>query len=209
LRSAAKRLDALRGRSSTVERASPRDAVIVRRPGVMGGAACFLGTRVNFETLFVNLVADDLDTIVDESFPTLDRDDCIAALERGAVLVAEAGLLTREEAQLLFGLLGSKWHVSLDGFLDEYPEVSRDRCVAALRYAGAALAAEAEFEQQADRLDAAAALAVRILRRTGQGGDFAIALCSEAETEADVYRWLAGYLLGGDALARAARGEEP
>jgi hypothetical protein len=141
--------------------------------------------------LFVNLVSDDLDSIVDESFPTLDRDDCIAALERGAVLVAEAGLLTREEAQLMFGLLASKWHISLDGFLAEYPEFNRDRCVAALRYAGAALAAEVEFEQQADRLDAAASLAVRILRRTGLGGGFAIALCSEAETEADVYRWLA------------------
>lgn len=191
------------------KRTHPSDPIVLRRPGVMGGAACFRGTRVNVETLFVNLVDDDLDSILDESFPTLDRDDCIVALERGAVLVAEAGLLTREEAQLMFGLLASRWHVSLHGFLAEYPEASRDRCVAALRYAGAALAAEAGFEQQADRLDAAAALAVRILRRTGHGGDFAIALCSEAETEADVYRWLAGYLVGGDALARAARGEDP
>jgi uncharacterized protein (DUF433 family) len=119
------------------------DPVIVRKPGLMGGAACFRGTRVNVETLFINLVDDSLDDIVGESFPTLDRADCITALEQGEVLVAEAGLLTPKEASLMFGLLASKWHISLEGFLAEYPEFGRDRCVAALWYAGAALAASA------------------------------------------------------------------
>ncbi len=57
------------------------------------------------------------------------------------------------------------------------------------------------------RLAGASDLAVRVLKRLGRGD---VALCRDAETEDDVYRWLAVWLVvGHDTLARVARGGEP
>ena len=59
------------------------------------------------------------------------------------------------------------------------------------------------------RLAGASDLAVRVLQRFGIT-DFAVALCREAESEDDVYRWLTAYMLGGhEALAKAAQGKMP
>lgn len=56
--------------------------VIVRQPGVMSGEPVFRGTRVPASTLFVQLAAGDtLDEVLD-SWPTLDRGDCILALDQ-------------------------------------------------------------------------------------------------------------------------------
>jgi uncharacterized protein (DUF433 family) len=56
----------------------------------MSGASCFRGTRVNVQTLFVNLASGmSLEDIL-EGFPTLDREDCRIAIERAGEMLADA-----------------------------------------------------------------------------------------------------------------------
>jgi uncharacterized protein (DUF433 family) len=58
----------------------PRE-VVHRDPEIMGGAAVFVGTRVPLQHLFDYLEAgDSLDEFL-ESFPTVTREQAIAALE--------------------------------------------------------------------------------------------------------------------------------
>lgn len=56
-------------------------SLIVRDPDVLGGRPVFRGTRVPVDVLFENL-ADGLtlDEIL-STYPTLDRDDVVSALE--------------------------------------------------------------------------------------------------------------------------------
>jgi len=50
-------------------------------PGVMGGRLVFRGTRIPVEVLFDNLADGmSLDEILD-AYPTLNRDDAVAAIE--------------------------------------------------------------------------------------------------------------------------------
>jgi uncharacterized protein (DUF433 family) len=59
-------------------------AAIVRiDPRVMGGTPCFAGTRVPFRTLLDHLLtADTLDTFLDD-FPSVTREQAVAALKVG------------------------------------------------------------------------------------------------------------------------------
>ena len=60
-------------------------------PAIMSGTPCFAGTRVPLRTLFDHLIAgDSLDVFLDD-FPTVSRQQAVAALERGyEALLAEA-----------------------------------------------------------------------------------------------------------------------
>lgn len=58
--------------------------VIVVDPNIMSGAPCFSGTRVPISTLFDNLASGmTVDEILQE-WPTLNRDDVMTVLSRGA-----------------------------------------------------------------------------------------------------------------------------
>ena len=50
---------------------------------VMGGTPCFAGTRVPFRTLIDHLVAGDSLDVFLEDFPTVSREQAVAALEAG------------------------------------------------------------------------------------------------------------------------------
>ena len=64
--------------------------IIVRDPEILGGAACFRGTRVPLQNLLDYLEAGDtLDQFL-EQFPTVTREMAIEALE-----TAKDSLLTR------------------------------------------------------------------------------------------------------------------
>ena len=52
-------------------------------PEVMSGTPCFAGTRVPFRSLFDHLVAGDSLDLFLEDFPTVSREQAVAALERG------------------------------------------------------------------------------------------------------------------------------
>ena len=61
-----------------------------RDPDVMHGALCFAGTRVPVETLFEYLEeGESLDAFL-EGFPTVSREQALAALEESRKLIAEA-----------------------------------------------------------------------------------------------------------------------
>ena len=69
----------------------PTMSVIVRDPEVLGGTPVFRGTRVPVKALFDYLEAGDpLDEFL-AGFPTVSRDDALAALEEAKeVLLARA-----------------------------------------------------------------------------------------------------------------------
>ena len=62
--------------------------VVTTDPQILGGTPVFVGTRVPVQTLFDHLEAgDSLDTFLDD-FPSVTRDQAVAAIElaRDAVL---------------------------------------------------------------------------------------------------------------------------
>ena len=64
--------------------------VIHTTPEIMGGTAVFVGTRVPFETLFDYLKAGQPLSEFLEDFPTVTREQAVAALEQ-----AKEALLAR------------------------------------------------------------------------------------------------------------------
>jgi uncharacterized protein (DUF433 family) len=70
---------------------APSNQVIVSDPELMGGTPCFRGTRVPFENLIDYLESyEALDEFLD-NFPSVTREEAIAALEHAKDLVlAEA-----------------------------------------------------------------------------------------------------------------------
>ena len=57
------------------------DPLFTSKPEVMGGRLVFRGTRIPVEVLFDNLADGmSLDEILD-AYPTLNRDDAVAAIE--------------------------------------------------------------------------------------------------------------------------------
>ncbi len=67
---------------------APKQSVVHSDPAILGGTPVFVGTRVPAQTLFDYLEAgDSLDTFVDQ-FPSVTRDQAVAALAmaRAAVL---------------------------------------------------------------------------------------------------------------------------
>ena len=68
------------------------DAPVVHRdPEIMGGTPVFIGTRVPFQTLLDYLEAGDRLGEFLEDFPTVTREQAVAALEQ-----AKQALLARE-----------------------------------------------------------------------------------------------------------------
>ena len=69
---------------------TPTDAwPIVRDPRVMGGVACFRGTRIPVTVLFDNLAAGvPLEEIL-RNYPTLARQDALAVLRAAGRMVAD------------------------------------------------------------------------------------------------------------------------
>ena len=57
-------------------------AVVHSDPQIMGGAPVFVGTRVPFQTLLDYLEAGDPLSEFLEDFPTVSRDQAVAALEQ-------------------------------------------------------------------------------------------------------------------------------
>jgi len=58
-----------------------KKAVMHRDPGILGGTLVFVGTRVPVKTLFDYLEAgDSLEKFLDQ-FPTVTREQAVAALE--------------------------------------------------------------------------------------------------------------------------------
>jgi uncharacterized protein (DUF433 family) len=65
-----------------------KNAVVHSDPGILGGTPVFVGTRVPVQTLFDYLEAGDpLDRFLDQ-FPTVSREQALAALDlaRDAVM---------------------------------------------------------------------------------------------------------------------------
>lgn len=63
------------------------DWPLISDPEIMGGAPCFLGTRVPVDSLFDYLEAgDSLDEFLD-NFPSVSREAAIAALEEAKALL--------------------------------------------------------------------------------------------------------------------------
>ena len=56
--------------------------VVHRDPGIMGGTPVFMGPRVPFQTLLDYLEAGDPLSVFLEDFPTVSREQAIAALEQ-------------------------------------------------------------------------------------------------------------------------------
>lgn len=70
-------------------RAPRRSKVVTSDPAIMHGTPVFQGTRVPVQALFDYIEAGDpLDRFLDH-FPTVGRDQAVAALEEAASLVNE------------------------------------------------------------------------------------------------------------------------
>jgi uncharacterized protein (DUF433 family) len=68
----------------------PRQPIISRGPGVMGGTAVFYGTRVPVQTLLDYLEAgESIDDFLD-GFPSVTREHVVAFLEEAKDRVIEA-----------------------------------------------------------------------------------------------------------------------
>jgi uncharacterized protein (DUF433 family) len=65
----------------------PHQSVVVSDPEILGGTACFRGTRVPVDSLIDYLEAgDSLDEFLD-NFPSVSREAAIAALEEAKTLL--------------------------------------------------------------------------------------------------------------------------
>ena len=63
--------------------------IVVKDPGILGGAPVFSGTRVPFQNLLDYLEGGEtLDEFLDD-FPTVTREAAIAALEQAKTLLVE------------------------------------------------------------------------------------------------------------------------
>jgi uncharacterized protein (DUF433 family) len=77
--------------------------IVHRDPDILGGTAVFVGTRVPAKTLFDYLEAgDSLEVFLDE-FPSVSREQAIAALE----LAPDLGTASREPSSRAGKLRGS------------------------------------------------------------------------------------------------------
>jgi uncharacterized protein (DUF433 family) len=69
------------------ETVNPRDSIVIRDPGILGGTPVFRGTRVPFQNLLDYIEGGEtLDEFLDD-FPTVSREAAIAALEHAKALV--------------------------------------------------------------------------------------------------------------------------
>jgi uncharacterized protein (DUF433 family) len=66
------------------------ESIVHSDPEILGGTPVFVGTRVPVQTLIEHLEAGD--TIADflHSFPSVTRDQAVAALEMASELLADA-----------------------------------------------------------------------------------------------------------------------
>ena len=73
---------------ATKEPASP--SVVHSDPGILGGTPVFRGTRVPVQALFDYIEAGDSLELFLDHFPSVTRDQAIAALEEAAGLLGRA-----------------------------------------------------------------------------------------------------------------------
>jgi len=66
-----------------------RNLVVHRDPGILGGTPVFIGTRVPVRILFEYLEAGDNLEIFLEQFPTVRREQAVAALEMAREILTE------------------------------------------------------------------------------------------------------------------------
>ena len=60
---------------------TPKPAVVHSDPEILGGTPVFVGTRVPVKSLFDHLEAGDSLDVFLESFPSVSREQAVAALE--------------------------------------------------------------------------------------------------------------------------------
>jgi uncharacterized protein (DUF433 family) len=66
-----------------------RDQVVHRDPDILGGTPVFIGTRVPVRILFEYLEAGDSLEMFLEQFPTVRREQAVAALEMAREILTE------------------------------------------------------------------------------------------------------------------------
>jgi uncharacterized protein (DUF433 family) len=66
-----------------------RDQVVHRDPNILGGTPVFIGTRVPVRILFEYLEAGDSLEIFLKQFPTVRREQAVAALEMAREILTE------------------------------------------------------------------------------------------------------------------------
>jgi len=66
-----------------------RDQVVHRDPNILGGTPVFIGTRVPVRILFEYLEASDSLEVFLEQFPTVRREQAVAALEMAREILTE------------------------------------------------------------------------------------------------------------------------
>jgi uncharacterized protein (DUF433 family) len=67
---------------------SARDTVVHRDPEILGGTAVFVGTRVPVKILFDYLEAGDSIEVFLDEFPSVSREQAVAALELARQVIA-------------------------------------------------------------------------------------------------------------------------
>ncbi len=66
-----------------------RDSVLHRDPNILGGTPVFVGTRVPVRILFEYLEAGDSLEIFLDQFPTVSREQAVAAIEMAREILTE------------------------------------------------------------------------------------------------------------------------
>jgi uncharacterized protein (DUF433 family) len=66
-----------------------KDRVVHRDPDILGGTPVFIGTRVPVRILFEYLKAGDSLEVFLEQFPTVRREQAVAALEMAREILTE------------------------------------------------------------------------------------------------------------------------
>jgi uncharacterized protein (DUF433 family) len=100
-----------------------KEQIVHSDPEIMGGELVFVGTRVPVYNLFDYLEAgDSLDEFL-EQFPSVTREQAVAALElaREAVVGVESGPVTKNKTRRPFGLAAGQFVVP-DDFDDPLPD---------------------------------------------------------------------------------------
>jgi uncharacterized protein (DUF433 family) len=100
-----------------------KEQIVHSDPEIMGGELVFVGTRVPVHNLFDYLEAgDSLDEFL-EQFPSVTREQAIAALElaREAVVGVESRPVTKTKTPRPFGLAAGQFVVP-DDFDDPLPD---------------------------------------------------------------------------------------
>ncbi len=136
-------------------------AVAQSDPEIVGGAPVFVGTRVPIQRLFDHLKDGDRLQVFLDDFPSVLRDQAMAALEMARAALADAAYggassgrgVVHSDPEILGGapvFVGTRVPVQtltdhlaagydIEAIVDQFPTLSRERAVAALDLAQDAL----------------------------------------------------------------------